>query len=126
MGSEFSTLILCRYRVIDIALLSLSSFVFPVFICLVLFLSAPPRLQALRNRESSGPAAVGAAIRNYALALAQDKSTTFAQNIENFIDCTRESRETNPQVSTTIKLIVCLLEFIILLNIKFIDGNELR
>lgn len=63
------------------------------------FVTAPPRLQALRNRESDPKAAVGAAIRNYALALAQDKSTTFAQNIENFIQCTCESRETNPQVS---------------------------
>lgn len=62
-------------------------------------LTAPPRLQALRNRETGGPSAVGAAIRNFALELAQDKSTTFAQNIENFIACTCESRETNPQVS---------------------------
>ncbi|XP_044730872.1 protein sprint isoform X2 [Chrysoperla carnea] len=60
-------------------------------------LLSPPRVMALRNRES-GAAGAGIAIRNYALALAQDKTTTFAQQIENFISCTRESRETNPQV----------------------------
>lgn len=65
---------------------------------IIFLISAPPRLQALRNREVDPKAAVGAAIRNYALALAQDKSTTFAQNIENFIQCTCESRETNPQI----------------------------
>ncbi|PSN53428.1 hypothetical protein C0J52_05143 [Blattella germanica] len=55
----------------------------------------PPRLQALRNRDLGG---TGASIRAYALHLAADKSTTFAQNIDNFIACTRDSRETNPQV----------------------------
>lgn len=55
-------------------------------------------MQALRNREQSGPKAVGAAIRTYALELAQDKNTTFAQNIDNFIACTCESKETNPQI----------------------------
>ena len=59
---------------------------------------AAPRLQALRNREQTGPKAVGAAIRTYALELAQDKNTTFAQNIDNFIACTCESKETNPQI----------------------------
>ncbi|XP_063927550.1 protein sprint isoform X4 [Zophobas morio] len=63
----------------------------------LLFLAAP-RLQALRNREQTGPKAVGAAIRTYALELAQDKNTTFAQNIDNFIACTCESKETNPQI----------------------------
>ncbi|GLH14936.1 Protein sprint [Gryllus bimaculatus] len=57
--------------------------------------SPPPRLQALRNRDAGGS---GSAIRAYALHLAADASTTFAQNIDNFIACTRESRETNPQV----------------------------
>ncbi|XP_068907200.1 protein sprint isoform X5 [Tenebrio molitor] len=61
-------------------------------------LLSAPRLQALRNRERSGPKAVGAAIRTYALELAQDKNTTFAQNIDNFIACTCESKETNPQI----------------------------
>ncbi|KAF2886197.1 hypothetical protein ILUMI_19976, partial [Ignelater luminosus] len=60
-------------------------------------LLSAPRLQALRNREH-GCRAVGTAIRQYALDLAQDKSTTFAQNIDNFIACTCESKETNPQV----------------------------
>ncbi|XP_063229245.1 protein sprint isoform X2 [Bacillus rossius redtenbacheri] len=58
-------------------------------------LLSPPRLQALRSRELSG---TGASIRVYALHLFADKSTTFAQNIENFIACTCESKETNPQV----------------------------
>ncbi|XP_067011563.2 protein sprint [Anabrus simplex] len=58
-------------------------------------LLSPPRLQALRNRDLSG---TGASIRAYALHLAADSSTTFAQNIDNFISCTRESREVNPQV----------------------------
>jgi hypothetical protein len=58
--------------------------------------SAAPRLQALqRTRESGGS---GASIRAYALHLAADKSTVFAQNIDNFIACTKESRETRPQV----------------------------
>lgn len=53
----------------------------------------------MRNRDQGGPKAVGAAIRSYALELARDKTTTFAQNIENFIACTCESKEVNPQVS---------------------------
>lgn len=58
--------------------------------------AAPPRLQALqRTREAGGG---GASIRAYALHLAADKSTTFAQNIDNFIACTKESREARPQV----------------------------
>lgn len=40
----------------------------------------------------------GASIRSYALHLASDKSTTFAQNIDNFIECTLESKETSPQI----------------------------
>ncbi|XP_034238046.1 protein sprint isoform X2 [Thrips palmi] len=58
-------------------------------------LKSPPRLHALRSRDSAGP---GASIRAYALHLAADKSTTFAQNVDNFIACTKESRETRPQV----------------------------
>lgn len=38
------------------------------------------------------------AIRSYALELAEDKTTTFAQNIDNFIACTKESKEVIPQV----------------------------
>lgn len=63
-------------------------------------LMSPPRVQALRSREisSSACSGTGASIRAYALHLAADRSTTFAQNVENFISCTRESRETSPQV----------------------------
>ncbi|KAE8751178.1 hypothetical protein FOCC_FOCC002006 [Frankliniella occidentalis] len=52
-------------------------------------------MHALRSRDTAGP---GASIRAYALHLAADKSTTFAQNVDNFIACTKESRETRPQV----------------------------
>nr|XP_022912808.1 protein sprint isoform X2 [Onthophagus taurus] len=61
-------------------------------------LLSAPRLQALRSRDQGDSRAVGAAIRNYALELANDKSTTFAQNIDNFIACTKESREDSPQI----------------------------
>ncbi|XP_059480304.1 protein sprint [Neocloeon triangulifer] len=59
-------------------------------------LLSPPRLQALRARDGGS---TGATIRAYALQLAADKSTTFAQNIENFIQCTRESKERSPHVA---------------------------
>ncbi|CAG4996643.1 unnamed protein product [Parnassius apollo] len=60
-----------------------------------LYLSAG-RVRALRGgRTSRG---TGAALRAYALHLAQDKSTTFAQNVDNFIACTLDSKETCPQV----------------------------
>ena len=49
----------------------------------------------LKSKELS---ATEASIRSYALHLASDKSTTFAQNIDNFIECTLESKETSPQV----------------------------
>lgn len=58
-----------------------------------IYVSAPPRLQALKNRD-----AIGCSIRDYALQLAQDKSTTFSQNIENFIQCTKEGKEASPHV----------------------------
>ncbi|XP_016842477.1 protein sprint isoform X2 [Nasonia vitripennis] len=63
-------------------------------------LLSPPRLQALRNRENAGncSGAAGAAIRAYALQLAADKTTTFSQNIENFIQCTKEGKEASPHV----------------------------
>lgn len=51
----------------------------------------------MRNREHCGSKA-GAGIHNYALELAKDKTTTFAQNIDNFISCTLESRESSPQI----------------------------
>lgn len=60
---------------------------------------ASTRIEALKNGDQNGPSkVVGSAIRNYALELAQDKTTTFAQNIDNFIACTCESKETNPQI----------------------------
>lgn len=34
----------------------------------------------------------------YALSLAQDPKTTFSRNIENFITCTKDSREMSPQI----------------------------
>ncbi|XP_051169511.1 protein sprint isoform X2 [Leptopilina boulardi] len=58
-------------------------------------LLSPPRLQSLRNREAGG---TGSSIRTYALQLALDKSTTFSQNIENFIQCTKEGKEASPHV----------------------------
>ncbi|CAF4842439.1 unnamed protein product [Pieris macdunnoughi] len=54
------------------------------------------RVRALRGGRTSLGA--GAALRAYALHLAQDKSTTFAQNVDNFIACTLDSKETCPQV----------------------------
>ncbi|KAH8306581.1 hypothetical protein KR018_002850, partial [Drosophila ironensis] len=47
------------------------------------------------NIQTSGP---GDSLRAYTLQLAQDQSSTFARNIENFICCTKESREAAPQV----------------------------
>ncbi|XP_017783155.1 PREDICTED: protein sprint [Nicrophorus vespilloides] len=63
-------------------------------------LLSAPRLNALRNHRDATDAktVVGTSIRNYALNLAQDKRTTFAKNIDNFIACTHDSKETNPQV----------------------------
>ncbi|XP_050668796.1 protein sprint isoform X9 [Leptidea sinapis] len=57
---------------------------------------AAGRVRALRGGRTSRGA--GAALRAYALHLAQDKSTTFAQNVDNFIACTLDSKETCPQV----------------------------
>ncbi|XP_011555384.3 protein sprint isoform X3 [Plutella xylostella] len=60
-------------------------------------LLAASRVRALRgNRTARGGA--GAALRAYALHLAQDQSTTFAQNVENFIACTLDSKEVCPQI----------------------------
>lgn len=48
-----------------------------------------------RNKaEKNDP---GERIESYTLALAQDESSIFAQNIYNFIACTRDSREKIPQ-----------------------------
>ncbi|XP_070169330.1 protein sprint isoform X4 [Polyergus mexicanus] len=60
-------------------------------------LLSPPRIQALsRNRDQQS--GTGATIRAYALQLAADKTTTFSQNIDNFIQCTRESKEVTPHI----------------------------
>ncbi|GBP31775.1 Protein sprint [Eumeta japonica] len=60
---------------------------------------AAGRVRALRgNRTARG---AGAALRAYALHLAQDKSTTFAQNVDNFIACTLDSKEMCPQRVTS-------------------------
>lgn len=56
---------------------------------------APPRLQALKNRDGCG---TGSSIRAYALLLAADKTTVFSQNIDNFIQCTMEGKEASPHV----------------------------
>ena len=70
---------------------------------IILTFSAPPRLQALRgarrNGSGSGAGAPGEGVRAYALLLASDKTTTFAQNVDNFIACTKESKETDPHVN---------------------------
>ncbi|XP_011301200.1 protein sprint isoform X2 [Fopius arisanus] len=58
-------------------------------------LLAPPRLQALKNRDAGG---IGTSIRAYALLLAADKTTTFSQNIDNFIQCTMEGKEASPNI----------------------------
>uniref|UniRef100_T1PE35 Vacuolar sorting protein 9 domain protein n=1 Tax=Musca domestica TaxID=7370 RepID=T1PE35_MUSDO len=47
------------------------------------------------NIYNGGP---GDTVRDYTLLLASDQGTTFARNIENFISCTKESREAAPQV----------------------------
>ncbi|XP_031634715.1 protein sprint isoform X2 [Contarinia nasturtii] len=49
-----------------------------------------------RNKiTTNGP---GDSIAAYALTLAKDPTSTFARNIENFIECTKESRESSPQI----------------------------
>ncbi|XP_039310493.1 protein sprint isoform X3 [Solenopsis invicta] len=60
-------------------------------------LLSPPRIQAL-SKNRNQPNGTGATIRAYALQLAADKTTTFSQNIDNFIQCTRESKEAIPHV----------------------------
>ncbi|KAL0108302.1 hypothetical protein PUN28_015088 [Cardiocondyla obscurior] len=60
-------------------------------------LLSPPRVQAIaKNRDLLN--GTGAAIRAYALQLAADKTTTFSQNIDNFIQCTREGKEAMPHI----------------------------
>lgn len=66
-----------------------------IFFCFVHYSPAPPRLQALKNRDAAG---TGSSIRSYALQLAEDKTTTFSQNIDNFIQCTKEGKEASPHI----------------------------
>lgn len=49
-----------------------------------------------RNKSQQG--GPGEQVGAYALQLASEKTSTFARNIENFISCTKESREIAPQV----------------------------
>lgn len=74
--------------------------------------TAAGRVRALRGGRTSRGA--GAALRAYALHLAQDKSTTFAQNIDNFIACTLDSKEASPQVK--ISLIQSYYERIVMIR----------
>lgn len=52
-----------------------------------------------RNKTQTGGGTIGETIRNYTLELANDHTSTFSRNIENFISCTKESREAAPQVA---------------------------
>ncbi|XP_050547742.1 protein sprint isoform X3 [Daktulosphaira vitifoliae] len=61
-------------------------------------LLAAPRIQALAKSRLMAQTGTGSSTREYALQLAADKSTVFAQSIDNFICCTVESKETNPSV----------------------------
>ncbi|XP_055696838.1 protein sprint isoform X2 [Phlebotomus papatasi] len=49
-----------------------------------------------RNKTTSG--GPGESVGAYAMSLANDPTSTFARNIENFICCTKESREAAPQI----------------------------
>ena len=50
------------------------------------------------RNKSGQPGCAGASIGAYAMQLASDRTTTFARNIENFISCTKDSREGAPQI----------------------------
>lgn len=54
-----------------------------------------PRNKQLSGGNAGGP---GEAVSAYALTLAHDPTTTFSRNIENFITCTKDSRELSPQI----------------------------
>lgn len=81
----------------------------PTFIIFCLQFSPPaptdhPRNKPRSNAASAGsgagndPTAAGLSIGDYAYALANDTSSTFSRNIQNFITCTKESRELAPQI----------------------------
>lgn len=63
-----------------------------MYFFLLLFLGHP------RNKINIYNGGPGDTVRAYTLLLASDQATTFARNIENFISCTKESREAAPQV----------------------------
>lgn len=63
------------------------------FLCFLIFvITGHPRN---KSNTSGGP---GESVRAYTVSLAEDKSSTFSQNIDHFITCTRESHENTPQV----------------------------
>lgn len=85
-------------------------------------IAAAGRVRALRSGRSGRGA--GAALRAYALHLAQDKSTTFAQNVDNFISCTLDSKEACPQVFFLSLIICCkniLLKITVIVVYIFVD-----
>ncbi|XP_058803709.1 protein sprint, partial [Phymastichus coffea] len=51
-----------------------------------------------RGESGQGSNVAGMTISTYALQLAADRTTTFSQNIENFIQCTKEGKEASPHV----------------------------
>lgn len=55
--------------------------------------SCQQQTQGVRKGE-----APGLRVRRYALQLAMDKSTTFSQNVDHFIACTKDGRERQPHV----------------------------
>ncbi|XP_070377848.1 protein sprint-like isoform X2 [Dermacentor albipictus] len=57
-------------------------------------LLASRKLGGLYKRDST----VGSDVKSYIFKLVQERNTTFAMTIENFIQCTRESSETSPAV----------------------------
>ncbi|XP_050442799.1 protein sprint isoform X2 [Adelges cooleyi] len=61
-------------------------------------LLAAPRIQALARSRLMAQTGTGSSTREYALQLAADKTTVFAQSIDNFVCCTVESKETTPTV----------------------------
>ncbi|XP_064600127.1 uncharacterized protein LOC135466527 isoform X2 [Liolophura sinensis] len=57
------------------------------------FLS-PPRLLSIKSRRKYS----GVRVREYIYSISQDQNTTFGCTISNFIQCTKESKEQNPQI----------------------------
>lgn len=55
-------------------------------------------VNAVHHHHHNDATAAGSSIADYAHSLANDASSTFARNIQNFITCTKEAREITPQV----------------------------